>query len=318
MIAYIANELLTNTEEVEEILTIASEHRGLKKPKQNPPLYSDVIKIANPISGEILFQWRAADHLDPHSDVLNFNDPFDEWNHGNTIVPLYENPENSKELTHLMVSFRQISTIVKIDVKTGNFVRLLHSPFISQQHDCSILDGDSSKILVFDNRYSPNDFAPTSFSTVVEYNLKETAPFPLFPGLVGPKIEWIYMDGIDFYSSYISGAQRLLNFNLKEHGVQYTLITEGMKGRIFLVKTTLSERIHPLYKQNIMDNKVIFEFMNPEIAQGVGKQVILGRSSIFRSRYILPVMFSEEQNAQFISVSNAQNSDHDCNLCQSV
>jgi len=319
MIAYIANEMLANPEEVDEIIKIASEHRGINKPKQTPPLYSDVIKIADPLSGEIIFQWRAADHLDPHIDVLNYNDPFDEWNHGNTIVPLYENPENSKELTHLMVSFRQISTIVKIDVKTGNFVRLLHSPFISQQHDCSIVDGDSSRILVFDNRYSPNDFAPSSFSTVVEYNLKENAPFPLFPGLVGPKIEWIYLDGIDFYSSYISGAHRLPNFSLKENGVQYTLITEGMKGRIFIVKTTLSDRIHPLYKRNIMENKIIFEFMNPEIAPGVGKKVILGRSSIFRSRYILPDMFSEEQIAQMTSVANAQNNaDHDCNLCQSV
>lgn len=310
-IAYLANELLKDSEKVREIINKACEHRGIKPPKQLQPLYSDVIKIADPISGEILFEWKAADHLDPKIDVLNYNDPFDEWNHGNTIVPIYENEENEKELTHLMVSFRQISTIVKIEVKTGKFQRLLKSPFISQQHDCSLIEGEPNRVLLFDNRYAPNDFAPTSFSTVVEYNLAASAPFALFPGVVGPKIEWIYLDGTDFYSSYISGAQRIPGFNLQQHGVQYTLITEGMEGRIFIVKTTLSDRIHPIYNTPIMENKIIFEFMNPEITQGFGKEVILGKSSIFRSRFVFPSMFSDDQLAQL-------RTSIPCPLCSSV
>jgi hypothetical protein len=299
MLAYISNEVLTDQREHDQIVEKAVEHRGFSKvPDTVPPkLYSDVIVIADPISGERLFTWHASTHFDPEIDVLNFNDPFDEWNHGNTIVPLYENPADRTEVTHLMVSFRQISTIIKIDVKTGDFIRLLRTPFISQQHDCTIIEeGSTDRILVFDNRYIPNDFAPLAFSTVVQYNLKDHGPYPYFPGLEGPKIEWIYLDGADFFSAYISGAQRLPGFTLLEHGVNYTLITEGMKGRIFIVRSNVYMRDDgtPHVK-----NRVIWEYLNPELAADNDPRAsILGRASVFRSRLVAPSMFSKEQIAE--------------------
>jgi len=302
MLAYICNEVLHDESEHYQIVRQAVEHRGFRKvPDHLPKLYSDVIKIVDPISGENLFTWRAAEHFDPEIDVLNFNDPFDEWNHGNTVVPLYENPNDRNQVTHLLVSFRQISTIVKIDVKTGDFIRLLRSPFISQQHDPTIIEeGNSDHILVFNNRYIPNDFAPLAFSTVVQYNLTESAPYPYFPQVVGPKIEWIYLDGVsEFFSAYISGAQRLPGFTLRENGINYTLITEGMKGRIFIVRSSVYFRDDgtPHIK-----NRVVWEYVNPEIPCHTDiRQTVLGRSSVFRSRLVPPSYFSESQLAKMNS-----------------
>jgi len=107
----------------------------------------------------------------------------------------------------------------------------------------------------------------------------------------------MYVDGVcDFFSSYISGAQRIKGWTLENNGYFYTLITEGMKGRLFIVKTSV------IIENNefCLRNKVIWEFINPEIAKGEGKDVILGRSSIFRSRYMFPNYFTKEQLIQIL------------------
>jgi len=301
-IAYLANEVLDDKNEAGKIVSIAASHRGFPHGPRNPKVYSDVIKIVDPITKVVLFEWHAADHLDPEIDVLNFNDPFDEWNHGNTIVPIYEDADRPTEVTHLLVSFRQISTVVKINIADGSFERLLRSPFVSQQHDCtSLAEDNTDRILVFDNRYVPNDFAPSAFSRVVEYDMTQKAPCPLFPQVSGPKVRWVYVDGVcDFYSAYISGAQRLPRFTLEDHGVQYTLITEGMKGRMFIVKTEVGEKDG----KRILRNKIIWEYLNPEIAPGENKDVILGRSSIFRARYISSELFTTEQINKISNLSN--------------
>lgn len=291
---YLANEVLKDKSKQLQIIATAARHREFPLPKKLNSVYSDVIKVVDPETGKELWRWKAGDHFDPSIDTLNFNDPFDEWNHGNTIVPLYENENEPNDVSHILASFRQISTIVKIDVKTGEFIRLLKSPFISQQHDCSsIIPGNTDRILVFDNRYSPNDLAPSAFSRVIEYDLTQEVEYPLLPIVKGPKIHWVYVDGVvDFYSAYISGAQRLPNWSIENDLFMYTLITEGMKGRIFLVKTELAfdDEGKP-----ILNNRVIWEYMNPEIADGENRDVILGRSSIFRSRYISKDMFTDEQ-----------------------
>mmetsp|Transcript_20460 Transcript_20460/g.34909 ORF Transcript_20460/g.34909 Transcript_20460/m.34909 type:complete len:464 (+) Transcript_20460:20-1411(+) len=296
-LVYIANEVLKNKKEAKEIINLAASHRGFpKKLPFYPSVYVDVIKMVNPVNGELLFEWHAAQHLDPQIDVLNYNDPLDEWNHGNTVVPLYENKNDSSKLTHLLVSFRQISTIVKIDVSNGNFERILKMPFVSQQHDCSsIEEGNTNRILVFDNRYIPNDFAPSAFSRVVEYDLTEKEPCPFLPLVMGPKIRWMYVDGVcDLFSAYISGAQRLSHFTLEKHGIQYTLITEGMKGRIFIVKTVIEKNPKETDTPRLL-NSIIWEYMNPEIAPGDARKTVLGRSSIFRSRYYTQDYFSSSQ-----------------------
>merc|ERR1712032_1071491 len=106
----------------------------------------------------------------------------------------------------------------------------------------------------------------------------------------------------DLYSGYIGGAQRLPGYTLEEHGVHYTLITEGMKGRMFIVKTTIGTSDG----EKVFENKVVWEFMNPEIAPGQRiEDLVLGRTSVFRSRYVLPDLFSAEQLERMSSCRNS-------------
>jgi len=230
--------------------------------------------------------------------VINFNDCFDEWTHGNTVFPLYENRNNPTKLTGIIVCFRHISTVGRIDIETSLFQRLLTSPFVSQPHDCSsLVEYNTDRLLVFNNRFCANDFAPSPFSTVLEYDMTRAAPCKFLPQVTGPKVAWKYVEGIlDLFSGYISGVQRLPGYNLEEHGVQYTLITEGSKGRLLIVKTTMGEEIEG---EPVLQNKVVWEFMNPEMAPGYGvEELILGRNAVYKARYVLPDIFSPEQLEQ--------------------
>jgi len=169
--------------------------------------------------GEVLWEWHAYEHLDPETDRLTFNDWRDEWSHGNTIL---ETPEG-----HVLASFRNISTIGIIDKASGQFIWKLGPPTLSQQHDPQVLP--NGNVLVFDNgAYRPN--VPQTFSRVIEID-------PATNDVV-----WSYRDSplYNFYSAYISGAQRLPNGN--------TLICEGCTGRLFEVTSA---------------GEIVWEFISP-------------------------------------------------------
>jgi hypothetical protein len=123
-----------------------------------------------------------------------------------------------------LVSFREISTIALIDLKTSNVVWAQPGPWI-RQHDAEFLpDGD---LLVFDNEGDPNGYGD---ARVLEIN---PANF---------KIEWSYGGRSDQrLGSAARGSQaRLKNGN--------TLIVESYAGRIL-------EAMH--------DGKIVWEFINP-------------------------------------------------------
>ncbi len=115
---------------------------------------------------------------------------------------------------HIVVSFRNISTVVMIERQTGNIIWRLGRPPLAQQHDPRPLP--NGNILIFDNGTHRAD-NPATFSRVIEVDPRTNA------------IVWEYADQsiFDFFSPYISGAQRLANGN--------TLICEGCHGRIFEV-----------------------------------------------------------------------------------
>jgi hypothetical protein len=129
-----------------------------------------------------------------------------EWTHGNAIIEL---PDGN-----LLVSFRNISTIIKIDRPSGRVVWKLGPPMLSGQHAPTPLpDGN---LLIFDN--GPHRLDQTfPFSSVIEINPATN------------EIVWKYQEAFppSFYSDRISNAQRLLNDN--------TLINEGQFGRFFEV-----------------------------------------------------------------------------------
>jgi hypothetical protein len=84
-------------------------------------------------------------------------------------------------------------------------------------------------VLIFDNGTHRRDH-PAPYSRVIEVDPRTSA------------IVWEYHDQslFDFFSPYISGAQRLANGN--------TLICEGCDGRIFEVTS---------------DGQVVWEYVNP-------------------------------------------------------
>ncbi len=170
--------------------------------------------------GRTVWEWRTWDHLDPAKDVITATQENRwEWTHGNAVVEL---PDRD-----LLVSFRHISTIIKIKRQTGEIVWKLGAPPLSAQHAPAPLpDGN---ILIFDNGPHRLDQVST-FSRAIEVNPTTS------------EIVWKYQEPIpwNFYSPHISNAQRLPNGN--------TLINEGAFGRFFEV-TSLGE--------------VVWEYVNP-------------------------------------------------------
>ena len=134
------------------------------------------------------------------------------------------------------------------------------------QHDPTWLGGaDDLRILVFNN----GSGRPGDYSSVEELHLPfdPERGFELEPGeAYGPdQPSWIYVDRGNFYSAFISGAQRLPNGN--------TLICEGAKGRVFEVTPK---------------REIVWDFVNPmgADAQPVQGQPSVPRQALFRATRI--------------------------------
>jgi hypothetical protein len=124
----------------------------------------------------------------------------------------------------VLVSFREISTIALIDLKTADVVWAQSGPWI-RQHDAEFLaDGD---LLLFDNEGDPNGYGGTRVLEIDPANFK---------------IDWSYGGRSDQrLDSLARGSQtRLKNGN--------TLIVESYAGRMLEVTR---------------DGKVVWEFINP-------------------------------------------------------
>ena len=156
--------------------------------------------------GETVWEWHAWEHLDPDVDIRNSRDTREEWTHGNSVDQM---PNGDA-----IVSFRNINAVVIVDRQSGEITWKLTAPTVAQQHNASYLE--NGNILIFDNGAHKSDNS-LPFSRVIEVD-PETS-----------EIVWQYQDAglLNFFSPFISGAQRLANGN--------TLITEGNFGRIFEV-----------------------------------------------------------------------------------
>jgi outer membrane protein assembly factor BamB len=170
--------------------------------------------------GRKVWEWRTWDHLDPADyPIPLIQNSRSEWTHANSIFELADG--------NLLVSFRNISTIMKIDRKSGNVLWQLGFPPLSGQHaPVPLANGN---ILVFDNGPARLD-QTFPFSRVIEVNPATR------------EIVWKYQDAApqNFFSDRISNAQRLPNGN--------TLINEGMFGRFFEVMPS---------------GEVVWEYVNP-------------------------------------------------------
>ncbi len=149
--------------------------------------------------------WRAADHLDPNTQVMCPLDNRKEWTHGNSIRVTRDGS--------WLLSFRMTSTVAKIDRESGAVTWAWGPGETSHQHDARELA--NGNILVFDNGvHRPR--AP-GFARVVEVDPDSD------------EIVWQYTARtiLAFQSFMGGGAQRLANGN--------TFISEAATGRIFQV-----------------------------------------------------------------------------------
>ncbi len=110
--------------------------------------------------GRTVWEWRTWEHLDPAEYPITFKENVrSEWTHGNAVVELADG--------NLLIGFRNISTIVKIDRKSCGVVWKLGAPTVSGQHAPTPLP--NGNILVFEN--GPHRWDQTfPFSRVIEVN----------------------------------------------------------------------------------------------------------------------------------------------------
>ena len=204
-----------------------TEHEGL--------MFSDKI-VQMTREGETVWEWHAWQHLDPETDRITPQDWREEWTHANTVDEL---PDGD-----VLVSFRNISTVLIIERATGNIRWRLGPEVLAQQHYPNLLP--NGNILVFDNGTHRANH-PATFSRVLEIDLATK------------DIVWSYQDRpiFTFFSPYESSAQRLPNGN--------TLICEGVFGRLFEVTP---------------EGEVVWEYINPFF----GEAGLLGENNwLFRA-----------------------------------
>jgi outer membrane protein assembly factor BamB len=146
------------------------------------------------------------------------------WTHANGLAEMANG--------HIVVSFRNISTVIIIDRQTGEVIWKLGAPPLSGQHAPTPLP--NGNLLIFDNGPHRLDHTMT-FSRIIEIDLATK------------QIVWKYQERreYEFYSPRISNAQRLPNGN--------TLICEGDFGRLFEVTA---------------DGELVWEFVNPYFGDG--------------------------------------------------
>jgi hypothetical protein len=149
--------------------------------------------------------WRAADHLDPETQVICPLDSRKEWTHANSIRIMRDGS--------WLLSLRLTSSVVKLDRRTGAPLWTWGPGNTSHQHDARELE--DGHVLIFDNGVH-RERAP-GFARVVEVDPATD------------EIVWQYLDRtiLAFQSFMAGGAQRLPNGN--------TFITEAATGRLFQV-----------------------------------------------------------------------------------
>jgi Arylsulfotransferase (ASST) len=169
-------------------------------------MYSDYL-VELTWAGEIIWQWRTWEHLDPVVDgIAEVQAPRTLWAQGNSVEEL---PDGD-----ILASYRPTATVIRISRKTGSVTWKLGPPTVAGQHAPTLLP--NGNVLIFDNGvHRLDDSVP--YSRVIEINPATN------------EIVWKYQDkpAWNFFSPRMGNAQRLPNGN--------TLITESSFGRFFEV-----------------------------------------------------------------------------------
>ncbi len=157
--------------------------------------------------GEIVWRWSPADELGTADLPLDEHFEREHWPMCNSVEETVDGD--------VLVGYRSASTCLIVDRRSGKVKWRLGPEEIAQQHHPHMLG--NGHVIIFDNgSFRPSSSVP--YSRVIEVDPKDSN-----------KIVWEYKDTPlqNFYSPYMSNAQRLWNGN--------TLISEGSFGRIFEV-----------------------------------------------------------------------------------
>ncbi|GAB2685934.1 aryl-sulfate sulfotransferase [Saccharopolyspora gloriosae] len=176
---------------------------GVPDTEADGVLYADVLREVGP-DGELLWEWRAIEHLPPEDYPLQAHYWREHWPLVNSVSELADG--------NIVASLRSVSAVIVIERATGNVLWRLGSDVIAQQHCVSELD--DGKLLLFDNGTFRSRESVT-FSRVIEVDRTTS------------EITWEYHDSTreSFFTPFMGSAQRLGNGN--------TMITESAFGRIF-------------------------------------------------------------------------------------
>jgi hypothetical protein len=175
-----------------------TEHQGV--------MYGDYL-VELTTDGRTVWEWRSWEHLDPETDVITYAaNVRNEWTHGNAVAELSDG--------NIAVSFCTISTVAIVNRATGDVDWKVRPPTLAHQH--APVELPNGNLLIFDNGSHRVD-TDELFSRVIEVSRATK------------EIVWTYRErrAMDFFSSFISNAERLPNGN--------TLICEGAFGRLFEV-----------------------------------------------------------------------------------
>jgi len=97
---------------------------GVPETETSAGIYGDYL-VEMTTRGQVVWEWRSWEHLDPETEVITPQDHRHEWTHGNTVAEL---PDGN-----LVLSFRNVSTICIVDRPTGRITWKLGSPPLAQQ-----------------------------------------------------------------------------------------------------------------------------------------------------------------------------------------
>jgi hypothetical protein len=168
---------------------------------------ADILTEVTP-SGEVVWEWRADEHLDPSLDSTcpwHGKANGREWTHINSVE---EMPDGN-----LLCSFRLTDTVAIVGRPSKKVLWRWGRGTIGHPHDASVLP--NGNVLFFDNLWHfPKVLG---WSRIVEVD-------PRTDKIVG---EYYGRPKTSFFSGHLGSAQRLPNGN--------TLICEGASGRIFEV-----------------------------------------------------------------------------------
>ena len=208
---------------------------GISGTEHERGIWADVFREVT-AEGNVVWEWHSHEHLDPVGDPVCPLESREEWGHTNACEVL---PDGN-----LLTSFRRLNTVAIIDKVSGEFLWKWGKDSLGHQHDPTLLD--NGNVLLFDNGWHSLQ-SLSARSRVIEVDPKSD------------EIVWSYetRPGWDFFSSFLSGAQRLPNGN--------TLVCEGMTGRLFEITR---------------EGEVVWEYVNPFF----GDDERFGRSNhVFRA-----------------------------------